>query len=628
MLVSSRSSRWLAAGSLMTVLGLGAAGCIDRPAAVISPRTQSGVSVVVENNAIDTVDLLMVVDNSNSMRENQTNIVAQLRPLIETLTSPPDNNMDGRPDYPAVRDLHVGVVSTDLGTPGATVPGCANSDVGDDGLLNPIRNGQALARHQPWTGAPMGFRPDDCMRPDQFPSFIAFSSGSTNVMQFTHDFHCNVALYVNGCGLEQPLEAAYRAVVWHRADDRPGNMDPNAGFLRENALLAILVLSDEEDGSVRDCRFAEPGVPCNEAIDVFQMGSTRWGAPNLNMRFYMYQPGRDQDPTWPVERYVDARNPARGYLSVKPGHPERVLFAAIAGVPLALPTRMLGGVAITDWDALLGTPDAMDRENYLTRNAMSAIDTMSTEGPISMRQANQDMNCPDRVVPSCRREGSTYDPARPPCNPTEQYFAWPSRRIVEVARRFDESPLCNGAPCRNGLVTSICRNNYTAAMREIINKIQSRLAGRCLPRILQQRPLDPAATPVRCTGNCFVDCIVRESLVAGSTCDPTHARRPALDGNGRPVLDPADSTRVLCDVAQLPTNPDGTPVTSANGCYSVGCDPATDQATVPGAGFYYDTSPDPSEPNCRQRITFTSNASTPNGARVRLECIQSITGTM
>ncbi len=300
---------------------------------------------------VTSLDLLVVVDNSGSMRENQSNLLAQLRPLIESLTSPPDLDMDGRPDYPPIRDLHVGVVSTDLGTPGATVPGCANSDLGDDGLLNPIRYGQALARHQPWTGSPVGFRPDDCNRPDQFPAFIAFASGTTDVARFTHDFHCNVALYVNGCGLEQPLEAAYRAVRWHRADDRPGNTDPNAGFLRSEALLAILVLSDEEDGSVRDCRFAESGIPCTDAIDVYQMASLRWAAPNLNMRFYMYAPGGEQDPTWPLERYVDPRNPTRGFFGLKPGHPERVLFAAIAGVPLDVPTHVVGGETQTDWDA-------------------------------------------------------------------------------------------------------------------------------------------------------------------------------------------------------------------------------------------------------------------------------------
>ncbi len=441
---------------------------VDRPAPPDVPIVPGGPGLV---------DLLVVVDNSNSMRENQQQLLSKLRQLTEMLVRPPDADGNGVPDYPATTDLHVGVVSTDLGTPGSAVPGCANSDLGDDGLLNPIRNGQAMARHEPWISAPIGFRPADCNRPDQFPSFITFNSGVTDAALFAHDFQCNVALYVNGCGLEQSLESAYRALVWHNASDRPGNMDPNAGFLRDAAVLAIVVLTDEEDGSARDCRFAEPGIPCTEATDAFATGSTRWASPNLNMRFYMYQPASSQDPTWPLERYVDPRNPLRGFLGLKPGHPERVVFAALTGVPLTLAARTDG---TTDWDRLLGAPDPSNRDNFSGRNSSTAI-SLSNEpgemsGPISMRQANQDPDCAERTVPSCRRQGSSFDPARPPCNPTEQYFAWPARRVVEIARRMDESAICAGRPCRNGVVRSICAVDYTRAVNDFARVIGSRVS--------------------------------------------------------------------------------------------------------------------------------------------------------
>ncbi len=410
------------------------------------------------------LDLLLVIDNSMSMRENQTNFMAQLGGMIAGLTR------DG-----AIRDIQVGVVSSDLGTPGATVPGCANSDVGDDGLLNPIRNGQALARHQPWTGAPAGFRPDDCVRPDQFPSFLRFDSSTGNPAQFEHDLRCNVGLYVNGCGLEQQLDAMWRALIWHDArGTMPGAL--HAGFVRDDALLAIVVLTDEEDMSVRVCSYAR-GTPCTDGTDVFQMGSTRWAAANLNMRGYMYQPGSDQDPTWSLDRYVDPRDPSRGMLGLKPGHPERVIFAAITGVPLRLPTIGSGADTRTDWNRLLGTPDPANPEDFTRRDTSTAIAEMSAEGPISMRQANLDPNCPDRVVPACRREGSTYDPLRVPCNPTEQYFAWPGRRMVEVARRFDESPLCAGHACRNGIVSSTCTNSFQSAVDAIVARIVRRARG-------------------------------------------------------------------------------------------------------------------------------------------------------
>jgi hypothetical protein len=370
--------------------------------------------------------------------------------------------------YPPVGSLHVGVVSTDLGTPGSSVPGCANSDLGDDGLLNPIRNGGALARHEPWESAPPTFgRPEDCTDPNQFPSFISFTSGATDTRTFTHDFQCNAGIYVNGCGLESQLDAAYRALVIHDARDSAGNTSPNAGFLRENALLSIVVLTDEEDGSVRDCRFAN-GTPCTDgATDVYNPASEAWASMELNLRDYLYQPCGPQDPTWPLERYVDPRNANAGLFALKPGHPERILFAAITGVPLAIP--MSGGGI--NWDGLLGTvPAGHTADEFCARDSSMLGNLSSAEGPISMQQANQDPNCSQRVVPACRREGSTYDPQS--CDTQVQYFAWPARRIVEVARRFDQAPLCNGQPCRHGVVTSICGTNYAAAITPIIDAVR------------------------------------------------------------------------------------------------------------------------------------------------------------
>src|SRR5581483_12127258 len=97
------------------------------------------------------------------------------------------------------------------------------------------------------------------------------------------------------------------------------------------------------------------------------------------------------------------------------------------------------------------------------------------------RQRNMDPNCTTRTVPACRREGTTWDPAHPTCDTASQYFAWPSRRIVQVARVFAEH-------YQNGTISSICRSDYSSALSQIVQRIQNRLAGRCLPRTLQTNP--------------------------------------------------------------------------------------------------------------------------------------------
>jgi hypothetical protein len=409
-----------------------------------APRPDLGAPLDVPPacSRLHAADLLFVIDDSGSMVANQANFSRALAGLFAALGSQGTS-------------LHVGVVSTDLGTPGSTVPSCANSDIGDDGLLNPIRNGQAIRSHQPWTTLPSGARPSRCTTdPNQYPAFLTFDAATTDAAEFRDDVVCNAYLATYGCGLEQQLESAYRALVVHNPRERPGNMDPNAGFVRADAVLGILMLTDEEDGSVRDCRFAESGVACTDGIDVFDSTSSAWASTDLNLRFYMYSPGSAQDPTWSLDRYLDPSRPQRGFTSLKPGAPQLVVFGAIAGVPLQAPTTPSGGV---DWNTLLGR-NADGSDGYVG---------MSPEGPISMRQRNADPACSTRVVPACRREGSSYDPMRPACDTTVQYFAHPSRRVAQVVRRFDET-------YRNGVLGSICRNDYSEFMSAFARQVASR----------------------------------------------------------------------------------------------------------------------------------------------------------
>lgn len=586
--------RMTVALSAMMALGGGVVGCLDRPVAKPNTTLQSGVRLPVVNDAIENVDILFEIDNSNSMSENQANLSSNFGLLIDRLINPPINPMTMRPRYPPVKSLHVGVISSDLGTPGSVVPSCANSDTGDDGILNPVRNGLAIRTHQPWTTAPPGRRPARCTNdPNQYPSFLRFDATMTNVAEFRDDFICNAYLSTGGCGLEQQLESAYRALVVRNPRVQAGNTDPNAGFVRENAVLAIVLVTDEEDGSTRDCRYAETGVPCTEAVSVFDIMSTQWASNDLNLRFYMYTPGSAQDPTWPIDRYIDPARPNRGFTSLKPGRPDLVIFSSIAGVPINLPTRPspTGMGTDIDWDMLLGA--APDGSQGYTG--------MSSEGPISMRQRNMDPMCATRVVPACRREGSAQAMT---CDAASQYFAWPSRRVAQVARRFADR-------YNNGTISSICKNNYSDALSQIVERIQSRLSGRCLPRPLETtppicsmgqtstaaRPCASMGTPVR------VNCIVREILPAGMT-----AARACTSARGRTGSDPDTTTtpgmrRETCLVDQVVVGLGGAP-------------PAGRE------GFFYDTRRDPTAPDCAQHIEFTQNAGLLPGATAVIECVQ------
>ena len=547
------------------------AGCLERPSAQPSERLNASFTTEIFNNGVDSVDLLFVVDNSNSMLAYQQRLGAQFRVLIDQLVAPPVNPATGRPAHPPVKSLHVAVVSSDLGTPGSNVGSCnVSADVGDDGLLNPIRAGRAMAAHRPWTTLPPGSRPARCTAdPNQYPSFLTFNADATDAAEFREDFVCNAFLSTQGCGLEQQLESAYRALVVRNPREQAGNTDANAGFVRPDAVLGIVVISDEEDGSVRDCRYAEAGQPCTDALSVYDLSTHGWGDDrDLNLRFYTYTPGSAQDPTWPIDRYIDPRNPNRGFTSLKPGHPDRVVFAGIIGVPLQVPTQG----ARVDWARLLGT----------TPQGEDAMEGTATEGPYSMRPNRREPSCPgSAMVPACRQEGSRYDASSASCSSLGAPRAWPSRRIAEVARRFDE---LHGT----GAVSSICAMDYAPALGQIVDRIGNALGGRCLPRPLPTIPSVPVAgESVR------VSCVVKEPLAAGARCEAAHGRRPSeRTADGREV----------CLVDQVAVVLGGAPPSGAH-------------------GFYYDTRPDPQNPACVQRIAFSDGDSVPSGARARVDCV-------
>ena len=578
--------------SALCLLAATNAGCLERCVAAPAAHLQSGVRIPFVVNAIENVDVLFEIDNSNSMAENQANLARNFQTLIDQLVNPPVNPTTGRPDHIAAKSLHVGVISSDLGTPGSVVPSCANSDSGDDGLLNPIRNGLALRTHEPWGSSPPGRRPARCTNdPNQYPSFLDFEAGATDAAQFRDDFVCNAYLSVGGCGLEQQLESAYRALVIHNPRVQPGNADPNAGFVRDNAVLAIVMVTDEEDGSTRDCRYAEAGVPCTDAVGVFDIMSPDWSSSDLNLRFYMYTPGSRQDPTWPIDRYIDPMRPSRGFTSLKPGRPDLVIFSAIAGVPLAPPMRAssTGTGSSIDWSALLGR-NADGSDGYTGEQTGS--------GPVSMRQRNMDPACSQRVVPACRREGSTTTTS---CDSAAQYFAWPSRRIAEVARRFDER-------YSNGSISSICANDYSPALAQIVERIQSHFVGRCLPRPLDTTPPLCASGDTPARDGCAAvgtpvraNCVVREILPAGMSAASVCTRE-----RGR-VVSSRDATtgHDTCLVDQVTVPLGGEPASGAR-------------------GFWYDTRPDPQSPDCARTVRFTSGAEPVNQAVTVIECTQAV----
>jgi hypothetical protein len=121
-----------------------------------------------------------------------------------------------------VTDLDVGVVSSDMGVGTYVVPTCAGND---DGVL----------LHAPSPGV------TGCAA--SYPTFLHASTADHGAA-FAQSFECIATMGTAGCGFEQPLGAMDKALTVHA---RPSG--PNAGFLRPDAALGVLVISDENDCS-------------------------------------------------------------------------------------------------------------------------------------------------------------------------------------------------------------------------------------------------------------------------------------------------------------------------------------------------------------------------------------------
>jgi len=223
------------------------------------------------------VDMIFVIDNSSYMANQQTCFQGSLRSLFDTLLRFPG----GLPD------LHLGVITPDLGSSPYDVPGCERPG-GDGGrFLKGVDNGCVFPENQTYI---VDVAPRGCSVERQDDPGSATSCWSHDCVQA----HCDEAaftgldgvatepagltLYIDengcprcrntgepgslealmcssssgawGCGFEQPLEALQLAL-----SDRSGD---NAGFLRSDAYLAVVFFTNEDDCSVKWAEFFDP----------------------------------------------------------------------------------------------------------------------------------------------------------------------------------------------------------------------------------------------------------------------------------------------------------------------------------------------------------------------------------
>jgi hypothetical protein len=267
----------------------GAQGCLDRPVAPIIPNSSGVKATKIRAQKVDKIDLLFVVDNSISMADKQSELGKRIPDLIFALTDDTPDPDTG--DKNNAIDIHVGVISSSLGSQGTSAcdPGITNPSNNDKGHLLP-RTGEGTTGTG-YTTTAVGAEPTATPCPGGIATSSALTwtyaeTGAGATGQFkgksgATDLQAASSCVVqsanqNGCGYEETWESAYHFLVdpkpyataavkctFTASGDACGSnkievagvddqiLNERKAFLREDSLLAVVVLSDENDASLK-----------------------------------------------------------------------------------------------------------------------------------------------------------------------------------------------------------------------------------------------------------------------------------------------------------------------------------------------------------------------------------------
>ncbi|MFV8753728.1 vWA domain-containing protein [Nannocystaceae bacterium ST9] len=230
----------------LLALAFGLAACNSHP---IKPVEVTGNSVPLEALPLDVnrkVDVLLVLDNSGSMGEEQANLAANFGPFIERLEQ-------------VGADYRIGIVTTDLGGPncpstpnGGELQASSCLDRPADFVFGQTDVFEVACSEQCSLGdADLTLRPTQVAGSDEAAvrPWIESANGVSNLPEGVDPltaFQCLAPQGISGCGWESPLESIARAI-----DNMNDESRPEYGFLRDDALLAVLVVTDEVDCSYR-----------------------------------------------------------------------------------------------------------------------------------------------------------------------------------------------------------------------------------------------------------------------------------------------------------------------------------------------------------------------------------------
>jgi hypothetical protein len=286
------------AGAVWVVLGVACSGSVEHTGA--SPRPLPGPAVTAPPRvAVNKVDILFDIDNSGSMGDKQGYLAEAIPDLLGRLMDP--NCVDARGvvagpstngtcpagyaiEFPPVRDLHLGIVSSSLGPRGGDACSASAFAVVPFNNVSAHNDDQAHLLNRTLTYEPDGGSVTEGVVADAQPEpfLYWFPTGGPNagktpgVGQPVTDASTLIGDFtqmvggtgVFGCGIESQLESWYRFLIqpdpyaaiaikgslgnaqgeWEGVDTTI--LQERHDFLRPDSLVLIVDLSDENDSEI------------------------------------------------------------------------------------------------------------------------------------------------------------------------------------------------------------------------------------------------------------------------------------------------------------------------------------------------------------------------------------------
>jgi hypothetical protein len=352
------------------------------------------------------LDVLFMIDDSSGMTSMQTKLAAQIPSFIQAL----ENLPSGLPN------IHIAVVSSDLGAPGdSTTVTCTTA--GDQGLfrLSPSCTSSTLMGNATYVSSVAGL--------------ANYTGNLADVLA------CITPLGDTGCGFGHQLGSIARALG---ADGAPAPAR-NAGFLRPDADLAIIILSDADDCSA-------PPTTYLYSINNGQNNRTNAYGPMTHYRCNEF-----------------------GHLCINPSVDPQKLIQPPLTPPLDAQGTPLSTLGLTDCESL-------DTDGLLTpvSTLVSGIRALKAEpdsqifvGAIVAPTAPYTVDWVPPVGGQNLRPNELWPQIEPSCGAGDGSPGEPAVRIMQLVEGF-------GA---NGISTSICdpSSSYASLLSGLATKIGDHL---------------------------------------------------------------------------------------------------------------------------------------------------------